>query len=34
MAQPDTPLPMNARSEGRPRYFAEAPVAMTRASQV
>jgi len=34
MAQADTPLPMKASSEGRPRYLAEAPVAMMSESQV
>ncbi len=34
VAQADTPLPLNASSEGWPRYFAAAPVAMISASQV
>jgi hypothetical protein len=34
VAQADTPLPEKASSEGRPRYWALAPVAMISASQV
>ena len=34
VAQPLTPRPMKAVSDGRPRYLAEAPVAMIRLSQV
>ena len=34
VAQADTPLPRNVSSDGRPRYLAEAPVAMISASQV
>ncbi|CKV60560.1 Uncharacterised protein [Mycobacterium tuberculosis] len=34
MAHAETPRPMNFCSESRPRYFAEAPVAMISESQV
>jgi len=34
VAQPETPLPMKVRSDGSPRYLAEAPVAMINASHV
>ena len=34
VAQADTPWPMNFCSLGMPRYFADAPVAITSASQV
>ena len=34
VAHAETPRPMNASSVGRPRYFADAPVAMISASQV
>ena len=34
VAQADTPLPLNASSDGMPRYLAVAPVAMISASQV
>jgi hypothetical protein len=34
VAQADTPLPMNASSDGRPRYCADAPVEMISESHV
>ena len=34
VAHAETPRPRNLSSEGRPRYFAVAPVAMISASQV
>ena len=34
VAQADTPRPLNAFSEGKPRYRADAPVAAMRASAV